>query len=55
LIEDIEASVYSRLPVLCHVWPGITPMNVWGMTYDAWLIFADAVDAWVAEQKEASK
>jgi len=31
---------------ICHVWPGITPMNVWDMTYGDWLIFAAGADAW---------
>jgi hypothetical protein len=29
------------------VWPGITPLNVWDLTYDFWLLYALA-----AEQKD---
>lgn len=53
-IEDIEASVQDRIVVISHVWPGITPMNVWDMRYDLWCQFAEAADEWVrVRQKEA--
>ena len=39
---------------MAHVWPGITPMNVWDMPYNLWCLFAEAADEWVkARQKEA--
>lgn len=40
--------------IVSHVWPGITPMNVWDMPYYLWCKFAEAADEWVkARQKEA--
>lgn len=39
-----------RLTVICHVWPGITPMNVWDMTLESWEMFADAADEWAKAQ-----
>lgn len=33
--------------MLCHVWPGITPMNVWDLTWGQWLAFSTACDEWV--------
>ena len=29
LAADVEGGVRSRLTVLCHVWPSLTPWNVW--------------------------
>lgn len=51
-IHDIEEHVRSRLVVVCHVWPGLTPFNVWDLTFDDWLMFAHAADQWVADRQE---
>lgn len=53
-IEDIETSVYERIVVVSHVWPGITPINVWDMRYDLWVGFASAADDWIKENKKAN-
>jgi len=37
------------------VWPGITPLNVWELPLDVWLMFADACDEWIKQQKEANR
>jgi len=37
------------------VWPGITPLNVWELTLDVWLMFAAAADQWNEQQKEANR
>jgi hypothetical protein len=42
--------VRERLPVVCHVWPGITPWNVWELPYDVWVDFAHAADEWIKER-----
>jgi len=47
--------VYERLTTVCHLWPGITPLNVWNLQYPVWLMFAAQADAWAKEQKEASR
>jgi len=53
-VLDIEASVYEHILVVSHVWPGITPMNVWDMAYDFWCHFASAAEEWrTAREKEA--
>ena len=54
-IEDIEGSVYERILVVSHVWPGVTPLNVWDLPYDMWLQFANGADEWSRQQKEASR
>lgn len=41
--------------MVCHLWPGITPFNVWNLRYGVWLMFADAADDWSKQQKEASR
>lgn len=41
-----------RLTVICHVWPGITPMNVWDLTLEQWGIFRDSADEWVKAHKQ---
>lgn len=41
--------------MLCHVWPGITPMNVWDLTWRQWLMFSAATDEWIKARKEAAK
>lgn len=39
--------------VVCHVWPGITPFNVWDLSLVVWESFAAAADEWVKNRKEA--
>jgi len=52
----LETHVIQRLVTVCHVWPGITPLNVWQLTLDVWLMFAAAADDWAEQQKkEASR
>ena len=51
-VASIEEHVRSRLVVACHVWPGITPFNVWDLSVEDWLMFAHAADQWVADRKE---
>lgn len=26
---------------ISHYWPGITPLNVWDLPYDMWLMYLD--------------
>lgn len=40
---------------MCHLWPGITPFNVFDLRYGVWLMFAAEADAWSKQQKEAAK
>lgn len=40
--------------VLCHVWPGITPFNVWDLTWGDWLQFAHATDEYVKAKEAAA-
>jgi len=35
-----------------RVWPGITPWNVWQVTYSQWRAFADSVDTMRAAQTQ---
>jgi len=44
--------VYARLVTVCHVWPGITPLNVWDLPLDVWLLFSAAADDWVKQQQQ---
>lgn len=37
---------------MAHVWPGITPLNVWEMPYDMWLLFVANAKAWEEERKK---
>jgi hypothetical protein len=47
--------VYQRLAVVCHVWPGITPFNVFQLPYDMWVGFAKAADDYEREMKESDR
>jgi len=40
--------------VVSHVWPGITPFNVWDLPMGVWLRYARAADEWVESRKEAA-
>jgi len=37
--------------VVCHVWPGITPFNVWDLPLRQWLMFAHAADQWTKDRE----
>lgn len=52
LAMDVEGEVRRRLTVLCHVWPGLTPWNVWGLAWCDWLIFAATADEWVKQRND---
>lgn len=45
----------SRLLVVCHLWPGITPFNVWDLPLGLWLRFADGADDWIKAREKASR
>lgn len=47
--------MFDRLLTVCHVWPGITPLNVWQLELRVWLGFADAADRYVRDMKEARR
>ena len=51
LAADVEGGVRSRLTVLCHVWPSLTPWNVWDLQWRDWILFAAAADSWIDAQK----
>lgn len=51
-VDDLADEVTSRIVVVSHVWPGITPFNVYDLTLDVWLRFSAAADSWVANRKE---
>lgn len=40
---------------MAHVWPGITPLNVWELRYDMWLRFVGAAKAWEEDNKKRAK
>ena len=40
---------------VAHVWPGITPLNVWDLPYDMWCIFAQAADQWISDREAAGR
>lgn len=44
--------VESRLTVVCHLWPGITPWNVWSLPLRQWLMFAAEADEWVRSRQQ---
>lgn len=44
--------MFRWIPVIAHVWPGITPLNVWEMRYDMWLHFVANAKAWEAERQK---
>jgi len=37
------------------VWPGISPVNVWELTYDFWLLYVRAAIVWDEERKKQHK
>ena len=40
---------------MSHVWPGITPLNVWDLGYTMWVKFVIQAEAWEKAQAEAAK
>ena len=55
LAVDVEGGVRERLTVLCHVWPSLSPWNVWDLAWRDWVLFAAAADAWVESRKESNR
>jgi hypothetical protein len=53
-LHDIDTAVLTRITTISHVWPGITPMNVWDLTVQMWLIFAAAADDWNEQQRRSA-
>ena len=41
----------GRMVTVCHVWPGITPWNIWDLRVEDWLRFAKAADDWEARRR----
>ncbi|GGJ74383.1 hypothetical protein GCM10007173_36650 [Glutamicibacter ardleyensis] len=35
------------------MWPGITPLNVWEMRYDMWVLYVKNAEKWSEQQKKA--
>lgn len=40
-----------RLPVVCHLWPSISPWNVWDLSLGYWLMFAAQADEYAKARK----
>lgn len=40
---------------MSHLWPSISPFNVWQLDLPVWLLYADACDAYVKQMREASR
>ncbi len=40
------------MTVVCHLWPSISPWNIWDLEYGVWKGFAAAADAHIREMKE---
>lgn len=43
------------MTTVCHLWPGITPWNVWNLRVDEWLMFANAADEYNRQMKESAR
>jgi hypothetical protein len=41
--------------MVCHLFPSISPMNVWEIPWCYWQGFATFVDEYLAQQKEAAR
>lgn len=37
--------------LVCHLWPSISPFNVWDLPLKVWRAFAQSADEYVAAQK----
>lgn len=46
--------MWARMPLLCHLWPGITPWNVWDLTLSGWLVFVSALEQWEDARRRGS-
>lgn len=40
--------------IISHVWPGITPLNVWQLTWADWLMYAHAADEWAKAREKGA-
>lgn len=47
--------MYRRLTTVCHLWPSISPWNVWELTVEVWLMFAEAADDYNEKMREANR
>ncbi len=47
----MKEGVYARIVTTSHVWPGITPFNVWDLPWSLWESYARSTDDWIEEQK----
>lgn len=45
--------MFRWIPTIAHVWPGITPLNVWDLTLMMWLKFVNHARAWEDTQDKA--
>jgi len=41
--------------VVCEIWPGITPWNIWDLAWCDWILFAAAADRHVAQSRLAKE
>ena len=46
--------MYERLVTICHLFPSISPFNVFDLQVDVWLMFARAADEYSESVKESS-
>lgn len=44
-----------RLQRVCHIWPGITPWNVWDLQWRDWVRFAEHADSWDRRDQAVAK
>jgi hypothetical protein len=51
-LVDVESHVYERLTTVCHLWPAISPWNVFDLEVDVWLMFARAADDYNKSMKD---
>lgn len=38
------------MPLLCHLWPGITPWSIWDLTLEEWRGFRSVADQWTSKK-----
>lgn len=41
------------MTLVCHLWPGVTPFNVWDLPYGIWRGFAKATDEYVDAMRKS--
>lgn len=46
--------MYARLTTICHIFPSISPFNVFDLQVDVWLMFAKAADEYSESIKESN-